>query len=169
MQEFNEKYTAWVNNVQAGNPGQSQAAVEDVLRRWRQYSEELRAQSETVMSNEGVMDALAMLVSQVADEKSTLAKLQSEAVTRTDQADTLNPKTRPSPYTNILGLQRTFRGPTRTGVLIASIVFGVLALAVLGFLTYRVVVTGEIVKPGFIMARGGGSSSSSVGGRRYAT
>lgn len=152
--EFNEKYTAWVNNVQAGTPGQSQAAVEDVLRRWRQYSEELRAQSETIMNNEGVMDALAMLVTQVAEEKTTLAKLQSEAITRTDQANTLNPKNVPSPYTNILGLQRTFRGSTRNGILIASIVFGVLALAVVSFLGYRVVISGEFAKDSFIKVGG---------------
>lgn len=164
MSEFNEKYMAWKNGVQSGMPGQNQAAVEDVLRRWRQYSEELRAQSETIMSNDGIMDALSMLVTQVADEKSTLIKLQSEAITRTDQADTLNPKTRPSPYTNVLGLQRTFRSPTRIGILIASIVFGILALAVLSVLVYRVVVSGTAVRPGFVMAGGGRKIGGSVGG-----
>jgi hypothetical protein len=141
LEAFNVAYANWVSSVQSGNPGPAAAAVDDVLRRWRASLELLRSQSETLMNNAGVMDMLDRLVVQVTDERETLKRLRGEAVTRSDQADSLNPKVRPSPYTNLLGLQRTFRQSTRTGLMIASIVIGILALLVLGFLIWRIVVT----------------------------
>jgi hypothetical protein len=149
--EFNTAVEAWRNAVQSGAPGQTEAATQDVLRRWREYIELLKVQSDGAVANEGIMDGLSTLVDQLNQEKSVLAKLQSEAGTRTDQADTVNPKVRNSPYINILGLQRLFRSSTRTSILIAAIIFAVLAIAVIGFLVYRVVVTGQVYVPGYQM------------------
>ena len=91
------------------------------------------------LSDQGVMDMLGAMVAEVEEQKQILESLQSEAGTRGGQADSLNPKVRPSPYTNILGLQRTFRTGTRTGILILSIVIGALSLATLGYLVYNVI------------------------------
>lgn len=133
-QEYQTALTAWQNGVQAGNPAQYEAQVQDILRRWRQFTNDLRAQSEAATANQGVMDLLGQLVAEVGDQQQTLTRLRSEAGTRADQADSLNPKVRPSPYTNILGLQRTFRESTRTAIFWVAIVFGALALGVLGYL-----------------------------------
>lgn len=157
IEEYQTTMTQWKNAVQAGQGTQGEAAVQDVLRRWRQFTLDLQEQSAAATQNQAVMDILAQLVSDVGEQKKILAELESEAATRVDQADSLNPKVRNSPYTNILGLNRTFRDSTRTGILIASIIFGVLALGVLSFLVYQVVVTGQI-KPASIMLSG------SVGG-----
>ena len=136
--EYETTMTAWKNSIQAGQANQGEAAVHDVLRRWRAFTTDLQAASTAATSNQGIMDALAELVGNVAEQKQILAELESEAATRVDQADSLNPKVRNSPYTNILGLQRTFRDSTRTAILIASVIFGVLALGLLVFLVYQV-------------------------------
>lgn len=148
--EFIAEYAAtmeqWRNSVQAGQASQGEAAVQDVLRRWRQFTLDLQAQSAAATANQGVMDILGQLVNDVSEQKKILAELEAEAATRVDQADSLNPKVRASPYTNILGLQRTFRDSTRTIILIVSIVFGALALAALGFLIYRMMTEGSLVR-----------------------
>jgi hypothetical protein len=133
-QEYQTALTAWQNGVQAGNPAQYEAQVQDILRRWRQFTNDLRAQSEAATENQGVMDLLGQLVAEVGEQQQTLARLRSEAGTRADQADSLNPKVRPSPYTNLLGLQRTFRESTRTAIFWVAIVIGAAALGVLGYL-----------------------------------
>lgn len=133
-QEYQTALTAWQNGVQAGNPAQYEAQVQDILRRWRQFTNDLRAQSEAATANQGVMDLLGQLVTEVGEQQQTLTRLRSEAGTRVDQADSLNPKVRPSPYTNILGLHRTFRESTRTAIFWLAIVFGALALGVIGYL-----------------------------------
>jgi hypothetical protein len=161
--EFNQAYEAWRNAVQSGQPAQTEAAMEDVLRRWREYSEQLRTQSDMAVANQGAMDALAAAVQRLQEQRSELEALQSEATTRGEQASSLNPKTRASPYTNILGLQRIFKAPTRTGILIATIVFAVLALGVLGFLVYQVVVSGQLA-PASYVASGGARAKFSRGG-----
>jgi hypothetical protein len=130
VQEYQAALADWQNGVQSGNPAQHEANVHDVLRRWRQFTNDLRAQSEAATANQGVMDLLGQLVAEVGDQQQILARLRSEAGTRVDQADSLNPKVRPSPYTNILGLQRTFRDSTRTAIFWVAVVFGALALAV---------------------------------------
>lgn len=159
--EFAEEYQAtmsqWQNAVQSGQSTQGEAAVQDVLRRWRQFTIDLQTQSSAATQNQAVMDLLAQLVTDVGEQKKILAELESEAVTRVDQADSLNPKVRNSPYTNILGLQRTFRDSTRTAILIASIIFGVLALGVLGFLIYQIIITGTVAQTSIQL-------SGSVGG-----
>ena len=160
--EFDEKWLAWRAAIQSGVPTAStgQAAVEDVVRRWQQSLAQLKGQSDIIMSNDNTMDELGQLAVQVAEEKNTLRKLRSEAGTRTDQADSVNPKSRASPYTNLLGLDRVFRSSTRFGILIASIVFGVLALGTLGFLIYRIVISGEIIPTSYISSSGGARTNS---------
>ena len=139
LAEYQTTMDQWKNSVQAGQNTQGEAAVQDVLRRWRQFTTDLQAQSTAATSNQSVMDLLSQLVGDVGEQKKILADLESEATTRVDQADSLNPKVRNSPYTNILGLQRTFRDSTRTMILIASIIFGVLAISTLVFLVYQVI------------------------------
>lgn len=142
MNEFETKWAIWVDVLKSGLPGTiAQAAVEDVVTRWQKFLNQLQTDSNTVAADESTMDALSQLALQVVTEKATLAKLRSEAGTRDYQADSVNPKVRGSPYTNVLGLQRTFRSSTKSGILAASIVFGVLAIGSLGFLTYQVVTT----------------------------
>ena len=142
--DYVAKLDAWRNLVQSGAPtaATGQAALEDVVRRWQQSVTALQAQSDSLMSNESAMDQLGQLANQVAEEKVTLRRLRGEAGTRSDQADSVNPKIRGSPYTNILGLNRTFRDSTRHGILAASIVFGVAALGTLGYLVYAVLPKG---------------------------
>ena len=139
LTEYRATMDQWKNSVQAGQATQGEAAVQDVLRRWRQFTTDLQAQSTAATSNQGIMDLLSQLVSDVGDQKKIMAELEGEAATRVDQADSLNPKVRNSPYTNILGLQRTFRESTRTAIIIASVIFGVLALGALVYLVYHVV------------------------------
>jgi hypothetical protein len=135
-QEFDTAITAWVNGIQTNNPQQFQHQVEEILRKWRAFTDNLQMESEAVMANQGVMDILANLVGEMSEQKRILARLQSESITREDQASSLNPKNANSPYTNILGLQRSFSSATRTAILIAAIVFGVIALVLLGAVGY---------------------------------
>jgi septal ring factor EnvC (AmiA/AmiB activator) len=157
IEETNTAFEAWYNGLQGGQPAQTQAALEDVLRRWRASIQQLRATSDTLMASEGELDAMQQMIKEVEDQKSLLAKLQSENGTRVDQAVSVNPKITASPYTNLLFLQRTFRPSTRMGILIATIVFAVLALAVVGFIVYRFVVLGGDAAPAsYPSAQGGG-------------
>jgi len=156
--EFKEKMAAWQNAVQAGTQSTGQAAVEDVVRRWQQNLATLQTQSDALMSNDSVIESLGQLAAQLADEKETLRRLRSEAGTRADQSDSVNPKDKASPYTNILGLQRIFRSSTRYSLIVTSIIFGILSLGTIGFFVYQVVTSGMLVKPGYIQA-----STSSTG------
>lgn len=162
IEQTNAAFEAYVNGLQSGQPQQTLAALEDVLRRWRQSIQKLRVQTDTLIMSEGVIDALNQIVATVEDEKALLTKLRSESVTRTDQAVSVNPKVTPSPYTNILGLQRTFRSSTRQGIMIATIVFAVLAVGLVGYLGYQAVAggLGEASYPG--VARGGARDGISL-------
>ena len=144
-QEYQTALAAWQNGVQAGNPAQYEAQVQDILRRWRQFTNDLQAQSEAATANQGVMDILGQLVAEVGDQQQVLARLRSEAGTRADQADSLNPKVRPSPYTNILGLQRTFRESTRTAIFWIAVAFGALTLALGAYMAVQI-----FIQPGTI-------------------
>ena len=137
--EFGDAIAAWKSAAAAGNSDQGQARVDDVLRRWRDFTGQLQAGSLMATADGSAMEHLTARLAEVSELRDTLSKLQGRVLTRTEQADSLNPKVTPSPYVNILGLQRTFRDSTRTGLLIASIVIGVIALAVLGFLVARFV------------------------------
>jgi hypothetical protein len=154
LAEFIAKWSAWQNSLRSGSSGSvGQAAVEDVVRRWQQSLQKLQAQSEFIASSDNAMDELGQMAVQVAEEKSALRKLRGEAITRADQADSLNPKVRSSPYTNLLGLERVFRSSTRVHLVIASIVFAILALGALTFLVYHSITT-ELLPPGLIQAGG---------------
>jgi len=135
-QEFNTALTAWINGIQTNNPLNFQHQAEEILRKWRKFTDELQAESEIVMANQSVMNILADLVEEMSEQKRILARLKSESITREDQASSLNPKNTNSPYINILGLQRSFSGSTRNSILIAAIVFGVVALVLLGVICY---------------------------------
>jgi hypothetical protein len=142
---FEQAMGAWKDALRTGNTTQAtiaEAAVEEVLREWRQYITTLREQVAIASStdHDGI-NTLSQRVQDLMEQKSMLAKLQSERVTRDEQATSVNPKTVPSPYTNILGLQRTFRNSTRQGIIIAAIVFGLVALGILGYVIYAMVVT----------------------------
>ena len=140
IEEVNQAFEVYVNALRSNqNPLAAQAGLEDALRRWRMSIDRLRAKSETLTASEGVLDTMNQLIAGVQEEKKLLAKLESESVTRLDQANSVNPKTTQSPYTNILGLQRTFRASTRDNIMIATIVFAVLAIGIVGFVGYRAV------------------------------
>jgi len=164
IEEYMAKWVDFGSAVQSGNTAQGQAAIEDVLRRWRGYTETLQSQALQSVDESHTMDKLREVVSSMNDERALLKRLQSEAGTRTEQADSVNPKVTESPYVNILKMQRTFTGAARTGILIASVVIGLLALGGLGFLVYRVTATGAIVQMGYqapSVMTGGGSGSGS--------
>jgi septum formation inhibitor MinC len=159
--ELNEAYSSWRNAIMAGNGAAvAQTRVDDVLRRWRAWTNGLERQTEAAIAQDGMMQRLSDLMTEAEEQRSVLARLQSEAGTRTDQADSLNPKVRSSPYTNIMGLQRTFRSGTRTVILILAVVFAVLAAAVLGFLVWRVVTEGSVVRAGAMV--GGAAATKKV-------
>lgn len=161
-----EKWEVWKNALMAGAPtaATSQAAVEDSVRRWQQSLTSLQAQSDAIASNDSVMDDLSQLATQVAQEKETLRKLRGEAATRADQADSVNPKVRSSPYTNILGLNRVFRSSTHFHILLASIIFGALAIGALAFLVYSIMTSGTLVPMQYI--QGGSGLRTKIGGSR---
>lgn len=138
-QEFENNMSAWENGLRSLQNGQWQAATEDTLRRWRGNVDALKEKSEMLEASDSKLADLERLVGTIAEEKMDLDNLKGKAATREEQADSLNPKSRPSPYTNILGLGRTFRASTRWTIWILSIVFGLLALGVLGFLIWQIV------------------------------
>lgn len=141
VNEFNAAYTTWSNAVQAQSRQSpaAQAATEDVLHRWRQYNEVLKDLTVLGMNDTSTMSGLAQSVAQVTEERSILSKLRGEVVTRTDQADSLDARISNSPYTNILGLQRTFRPATWNALLAAAILFGTLTLVLVGLLIWAVI------------------------------
>jgi hypothetical protein len=154
--QYQTAHDAWITAIQSGqNTVGAKGAVDKVVTDWQSFVNDLEQRSDTIMSDQNSMDRLGQVATQLAEERATLARLRNEAGTRSDQADSVNPKIRGSPYTNILGLRRTFRESTRFGILIASIVFGVLALCGLGFLGYGAVMK---VKDAVVPQTGGSSS-----------
>ena len=141
---FEQAMGAWKAALRTGNTTQAtiaEAAVEEVLREWRQNLIVLREQVAIASSSDhDGINQLSQRVQDLMEQKSMLSKLQSERITRDEQATSVNPKTVPSPYTNVLGLQRTFRNSVRQGIIIAAIVFGLVALGVLGYVIYAMVV-----------------------------
>ena len=140
--EYQNAMEAWVNSIQA-NPANINAAVPgaltDVLQRWNQFVSILQSNSDSILSDENTMETSFGLLSTLADKKRELASLRNKAITRADQADSVNPKIRSSPYTNLFGLHRVFRDSTRQSLLITSIVFGLGTLAAGGLLFKDVV------------------------------
>ena len=146
VNEFNAAYTAWTNAVQAQSRQSpaAQAATEDVVHRWRLYNEMLKARSITDMNNASSMSTLENLVAQISEDRITLARLRGEAATRTDQADSLNPRITNSPYTNILG--KMIQPGTWNALLAASVLFGALTLVLTGLLIWAMVRSGQGAK-----------------------
>lgn len=151
--EFHQAFEAVKEKIATGATDDdvmsSYIAVSEVLRRWRAHSDSL--QNEVMDSSH--LDEFQRKLAELADQREILARLESEAGTRANQATSVNPKVTASPYTNLLGLQRTFRAPTRTALMIVGIVFAVLAIATLAFLVVQLVMT-----------RGGGATYIAAGG-----
>ncbi len=131
--------------TQASATAQAETKVRNLIEQWRGDVNVMREAVEQQGMSSGGIDELNRLLEQIAEEKQTLTKLRSEAGTRVDQADSLNPKIRPPPYTNILGLQRTFRESTRTTLLWIAVVTAVLAAVALLFLIVRIRASGTIM------------------------
>jgi hypothetical protein len=164
MEEFNKRFGAWTGVLQSGADGTaSLEAVNDTLTRWRAHVTSLRASAEGVLNSPAMIDEIQQLVGQVAENEALLKELKSKAVTREEQGESVNPKVRESPWTNLLGLDRTFRPATRTNIMIASIVFGVLALFTLIFLVYRMIANPN---PVTYTGTGEGATGLMIGGRR---
>lgn len=153
----------WSNLVQSGgSSAQGQAAAEDVLRRWRAHIEMLRDRAKATSQGEGTsLDVLYTLIGEMEEQKAILTQLQSRAGSAIEQASSVNPKVRSSPYTNILGLERVFRSSTRTNILIAAIVFAVLAFGVLAWIVYRMITVPAAERTSFVAA-----PAQAGGGRR---
>jgi len=160
LHDAQKKNEEWLNAIRSGKPifGTEHAALKESLRQWNTRIDHLKSRSDAITSNESVMDSLGQLVSKLAEERATFRTLSEEVTTSTEQASSVNPKIRQSPYTNILGLNRIFRPSTQFGILIASIVFGILALIAMGYLVYIVSFTGKVVYDSPI--QGGGKNSS---------
>jgi hypothetical protein len=159
--EFHVAHEVVKEKIQAGLSDEevmaAYVAVSEVLRRWRAHSESLQ----TEVMDSAYLDELQRKLVELGDQRGILARLESEAGTRTNQATSVNPKVTQSPYTNILGLQRVFRAPVRTGLLVAGIVFAVLAVAGLAFLVVRFAMGGI---SGPLQTGGGGSIKVSRAG-----
>lgn len=155
---FESAYTGWQNAIQSGQAvTTAKAQVDTVLADWRGYVERLRERSDSIVANEGVMNHLAATMLEVNQQKAILEQLRSEAVTREDQATSVNPKTRQTPFTNILGLRRIFREDTRTTIFYLSVLFAVLAIATLGYLVYAIMTTGSVTTAAYNPGAVGGA------------
>jgi hypothetical protein len=86
------------------------------------------------------------IVSEKLSNSISQRKLQ---MTRDEQAYSVNPKITNSPYVNILGLRRSFRDTTQTGLIVASTLFGILALGLIGNGIYAIRQKGIISAPRF--------------------
>jgi hypothetical protein len=140
--DYDAAWAKWQGALASGSSDVSVATlklyVQQSLEKWRAYVERLRGRSDAIVANEGTMNRLFALVGEAKDQEGVLDSLRGEAVTRADQAYTVNPKTRQTPYSNILGLRRIFRENTRSMIFYLSILFAVLAIATVGYLAYAV-------------------------------
>jgi hypothetical protein len=157
-QQFETEYETWRNAIQAGQPAQYESSVNSILDKWWAFTNQLSGQVETTQGDTSTV--ISEMVRELETQKQVLAELQSESVTRGDQADSVNPKSKPSPYTNILGLQRTFRDSTRSNIFVATLIFAALALVAVAALVFAVVTGGEVLKAPMLA----GPSTISVGG-----
>jgi len=135
--EFRTAMEAWKNQVQSGQPDAGKSIAAGVLERWRGNRIGLQNRSEQVAES-GLLQELGTLSMEVIEQRQQLEQLKGEAGTRVDQAVSVNPKVRPSGYTNILGLNRIFRSSTWWNLLAASTIFGAAAAGMLGFLVYQI-------------------------------
>lgn len=158
--DYNAAYASWQGALASGSSTTSVATlklnVQQSLEKWRAYVERLRGRSDAIVANEGTMNRLFALVTETKNQEDILASLRGEAITREDQAYTVNPKTRQTPYSNILGLRRIFRESTRSVLFYVSLVFAVLAIAVIGYIAYAIYSAGGVVAEAAYRAAGGG-------------
>ena len=144
--KFDTTYETYIHQgVSAKQP------VINVLAEWREFNSTLS--SELFEQDSSVINTLGPLADQVVEQKEILKKLQGIAGTRDQQVSSLNPKSAPSPYVNLLGLQRTFRPGTRTAILWAGVFFGFLTLCVLSAMIFMFVTRGFVATP--VMVGGG--------------
>ena len=157
-EKFTAAYEAFIH--EAPNPALRQPVL-NVLAEWREFNNSLS----TTLNDQGSsgVDTIGPLAEQVVEQKQILQDLKVRAGTREDQVSSLNPKTAPSPYVNLLGLQRTFRPGTRTAILWTGVAFGFLTLCVLSAMIYMFVVRGIVPSP--TMVGGGSTGGGSTGGR----
>jgi hypothetical protein len=139
---FTTAYEALIHNPPT--PEWKQPVL-NILAEWRDYNESL---SKVLFEQDStVIDTIGPLAEQVVEQKEILKKLQGIAGTRDDQVSSLNPKSTPSPYVNMLGLQRTFRPGTRTAILWTGVFFGFLTLCVLSAMIFMFVTRGFVATP----------------------
>jgi len=144
--DYTVAYDAWISAVvaagldptKASAVGPAKTAVDSVLAKWRK---EVRSLSDSITNDSNTLDELSRLSSQVATERDNLRQLISKQGTRIQQVGSVNPKVTASPYVNIIGLRRNFRQSTKVGLIIASGVFGFLALGLLGYIGYKAIPT----------------------------
>jgi hypothetical protein len=160
--KFDAAYEAYINPVTPISGPALKQAVLNVLAEWREFNQRL---STTLYEQDSsVIDTIGPLAEEVAEQKQVLQRLQRTAVTRNDQVSVLNPKASPSPYVNILGLQRTFRPNTRSALLWVAVAFGFLTLCVLSAMIFMFVTRGIVATPSMV----GGDRSVSVRTVRFA-
>lgn len=148
--EYANAYRTWTNTIKdsARDPSlqpeanRAAAQVSSILQKMRVYVNELKNTSSEAVSQEDILQKINDLATHIAEEKIKLAKLRSESGTRDQQAKSLNPRSTPSPYTNILGLNRIFRDSTRFTIMILSILFGAFSLGLILYLIYTIVSPG---------------------------
>ena len=150
VSEYANAYRTWTNTIKdsARDPSlqpeanRAAAQVSSILQKMRQYVNELKNTSSEAVSQGDILQKINDLATHIAEEKIKLAKLRSESGTRDQQAHSLNPRSTPSPYTNILGLHRIFRDSTRFTIMILSILFGAFSLGLILYLIYTLVSPG---------------------------
>jgi hypothetical protein len=164
--DYEAAYAKWQGALASGSSdvsvGTLKLAVQQSLDKWRTYVERLRGRSDAIVANEGVMNRLFVLSNEAKEQEDILDSLRDEAVTRADQAYTVNPKTRQTPYTNILGLRRIFRESTRSLIFYVSIVFAALAIATVGYLAFSIYSAGGVVVEQAYRGAGGGGGRGAV-------
>ena len=151
IRKFQSAYEKYIHEGQA-----AKQPLLNILAEWRDFNNTLSAQ--LFEQDSSVIDTLGPLAEQVVEQKEILKKLQGVAGTRDNQVSSLNPKSAPSPYVNMLGLQRTFRPGTRTAILWTGVFFGFLTLCVLSAMIFMFVTRGFVATPVMV----GGSSSRHV-------
>jgi len=136
---YDGAYEDYVTALKSGGGAvAAKGKAESIISSWWSKVQDLQAQSDLMSSQQNSLDTLGQLATQITEERTALKELRSEANTRGYQADSVNPKITGSPYTNILGLRRSFRETTRMAILVMSIIFGVLALVLLAVVVFKV-------------------------------
>lgn len=129
LASFRSQYTTLHTAALTAGPGQAAAitGLQGLLDTWNKEVQNSITESQTDITK--VSEKAATL----AENQHTLKELLAKQGTRDQQASSVNPKITQSPYVNILGLRRNFRHNTRVGLIVASAVFGILALGALGY------------------------------------